>query len=37
MLDGSEEMSYNFPIYIPEFGGAGVPDGSVALRNGVLK
>jgi len=37
MLDGSEEKSYNFPVNIPDFAGAGVQDGAVALRNGLLK
>jgi hypothetical protein len=37
MLDGSEETTYNFPVNIPEFARAGVQDGAVALRNGLLK
>lgn len=37
MLDGSEETAYNYPANIPEFGGAGVQDGAVALRDGLLK
>ncbi len=37
LLDGSEETGYNFPVSIPEFPGAGVQEGAVALRNGLLE